>query len=143
MHTFRSDETMFEGDDLGDAHALELDVLPRTCAPTLTSTSTPPPTPTSTRPPTWPPASTSTWPPPSTYTPPARLVSSNALVTAMSEIPMSIWKRVAVYPLALFLILYLIMPCRLNGRATLVMFVIGAIGTAGAWIRYRAHDRLD
>jgi len=142
MHTFRSDEMMFEGDDLGEAHALELETEPTT---TSTSTSTTTSTPTTTSTSTWTPTSrwtpTSTWAPTSTYVPPAPHVPSNPIGALMSEIPMSVWKRLAVYPFALWMIVYLMLPCRLSGRATIVLFVIGAIGIAGAWIRYRAHDR--
>jgi hypothetical protein len=134
MNTLRSHETMFEGDDLGEAQALELDTptrtSTRTSTPTSTWTSASTPTPTWTSPPTF-----------TSYVPPVRRVPSNAIAAAMSEIPMSIWKRLAVYPFALWAIVYMILPCRLSGRSTLIMFALGAVGIVGAWIRYRAHDR--
>jgi len=126
MQTFRSNETMFEGEDLGEAHPLELDLNPVNAPAPVNVPSIPllqPPAPLS------------------TYVPPTRLASSNPLLTLLADIPMTIWKRVAVYPFALWLIIWLLLPCRLSNGATLVLFTLGTIGIAGAWIRYRAHDR--
>ncbi len=148
MHTFRSDEMMFEGDDLGEAHPLELEAPNQNQNPTPTSTPTlnggVPHTPPRFRLATRRSASlTSTWRPlePSSYVPPAPLVLSNALIAAMTEIPMSVWKRLAIYPFSLWLIVFLMLPCRLNGAVTLILFGLSGIGTVGAWLRYRAYDR--
>jgi hypothetical protein len=69
--------------------------------------------------------------------PPSAMTGLGAM---MADVPMSVWKRLAVYPLVGFFIFDVLFPCRGSLRLDLLFALAAIVGATGAFLRMRAEQ---
>jgi hypothetical protein len=62
-----------------------------------------------------------------------------ALFALMAEVPMNVWKRLAVYPLVGFFVFDVLFPCRGSLRLDALFALCAVVGTAGAIARFHSE----